>query len=163
MKSLKLVLIILGSAGLISLGACNNGQTASSDSNQAVSSPSGTATGSQVIKPASQTGSALMTLNAEAIPLKIGKNTLMLAVMDAKTGKPLAVKDVGVEMIMTEKEMKAMGMEGAGSAKIEVKPATSPGMFAIQTSLPFGGNWQMKVNLKDAQPTASAVFDVVVK
>lgn len=172
MKSFKLLLIALGSAGLISLGACNNGQqAANSGSSPAVSSSttmpeteqSGKATGGQAIQPATQTGEARMSLNSAATPLKQGKNTLMLTVMDAKTGKPLAVKNVGVEMTMSEQEMKAMGMEGVGTAKAQVKPASSPGMFEIQSNIPMSGKWQMKVNIKDTQPPASAVFDVAVK
>jgi len=174
MKSFKWLLMVLGSAGLISLGACSNGQqAANSGSSPAVSdskttpetSQSGIALAGQVIEPATQTGEARMTLKTAATPLKIGKNTLMLTVLDAKTGKPLAVKDVAVEMTMSEQEMKAMGMGGmgAGSAKTQVKPATSPGTFEIETSPPFGGKWQMKVNLKDTQPPASAIFALAVK
>lgn len=163
MKSFKLLLIVLSSGGLIFLAAWSNGQQIA---NLGMSlAQASTASNGQVIKPTSQTGKARMTLNAAATPLKQGKNTLMLTIMDAKTSKPKAFKDVRVEMVMSEAEMKAMGMGGmgAGSAKTQVKPAASPGMFEIQTSLPFGGKWQMKVNIKDTQPPASAVFNVAVK
>lgn len=163
MKSFKLLLIVLSSGGLVFLATWSNGQQIA---NLGISlAQAGTVSNGQVIKPTTQTGKARMTLNAADTPLKQGKNTLMLTVMDAKTGKPLAVKDVGVEIVMSEEEMKAMGMGGmgAGSAKTQVKPAASPGMFEIQTSLPFGGKWQMKVNIKDTQPPASAVFNVAVK
>lgn len=162
MKSFKLLLIVLSSGGLIFLAAWSNGQQIP---NLGMSlAQAGSASNAQVIKPATQTGKVRMTLKAAATPLKQGKNTLLLSVMDAKTSKPLAVKDVRVEMVMSEAEMKAMGMGGmgAGSAKTQVKPAASPGMFEIQTSLPFGGKWQMKVNIKDTQPPASAVFNVAV-
>lgn len=172
--SFKLLLMVLGIAGLISLGACSNGQqAANSGSSPAISflntmnetKQSDKAAGGQVVEPVTQTGEARMTLKTAATPLKTGKNALMLTVMDAKTGKPLAVKDVKVEMTMSEQEMKLMGMEGmgAGSAKTQVKPAASAGTFEIETSLPFGGKWQMKVNLKNTQPSASAVFDLAVK
>lgn len=163
MKSFKLLLIVLSSGGLIFLAAWSNGQQIA---NLGMSlAQAGPASNAQVIKPATQTGKVRITLNAAATPLKQGKNTLLLSVMDAKTSKPLAVKDVRVEMVMSEAEMKAMGMGGmgAGSAKTQVKPAASPGMFEIQTSLPFGGKWQMKVNIKDTKPPASAVFNVAVK
>ena len=103
-----------------------------------------------------------MTLKAGNTPLKIGKNTLMLSVMDAKTGKPLAVKKIGIEMVMSAKEMKAMGMDGmgSGSAKTEVKSA-SMGMFKVTTNPSYGGNWQLQVKVKDIN--ANAVFDIVVK
>ncbi|PHJ71120.1 hypothetical protein VF14_00390 [Nostoc linckia z18] len=163
MKSFKWLLIVIGSMGVISLGACSNGQQVDNSGNNPTVSSSKTTTGSQVIEPATQTGEAHMILNTEATPLKTGKSTLMLNVTDAKSGKPLAVKNVAVEMVMSEQEMKAMGMEGVGTAKTQIKPTSSPGMFEIQSSLPYGGNWQLKVNLKDIQPTASAVFNVAVK
>ncbi len=159
---MKRLIIALGIVGLISLGACSLGQpTASSSSKQAVSSESSTDTSS--LKPTTQTGEASITLNSVVTPLKTGKNTLMLSVMDAKTGKPLVVDNIKVEMVMTEKEMKVMGMDGTGSAKTVVKPASSPGMFEISTSLPYAGNWQLKANIGDMQPPASAIFDLVVK
>lgn len=162
MKSLKWLLLAVGSIGLISLGACSKGgSTASSDSSQTVAVESGTASGN-VLKPSTQTGAAKMTLKAGNTPLKVGKNTLMLSVMDAKTGKPLAVKNIGVEMVMTAKEMTTMGMSGmgAGTAKTEVQPA-SMGMFKVTTNPGYGGNWQLQVKVKDID--ANAVFDLAVK
>lgn len=173
MKSFKWLLIGLASTGVIFLGACSNGQQSAnsgSSSPDLSSSKTVTETGqssiassSQVIEPATHMGEARMTLKTEATPLKTGKSTLKLNVTDAKTGKPLAAKNVAVQMVMSEQEMKAMGMEGVGTAKTQVKSASSPGMFEIQTSLPYAGNWQLKVNLKDIQPTASAVFNLAVK
>jgi hypothetical protein len=162
MKSSNWLLVALGSIGLISIAACSNGQPAASNhTERSIALESGTASGN-VLKPSIQTGAARMTLKAGNTPLKIGKNTLMLSVMDAKTGKPLAVKKIGIEMVMSAKEMKAMGMDGmgAGSAKTEVKPA-SMGMFKVTTNPSYGGNWQLQVKVKDIN--ANAVFDIVVK
>jgi hypothetical protein len=115
------------------------------------------------IKSTSQTGSAHLVLDVPESPLKQGKSILTLKITDAKTGKPLAVKDIKVETIMTAKEMEAMGMGGmgAGSAKTEISPAKAPGTYNLKTSLPFGGNWQIKVSAK--QPSSSAAFTVAVK
>ncbi|MBC7879898.1 MAG: FixH family protein [Anaerolineae bacterium] len=115
------------------------------------------------IKSNGQTGSAHLVLDVPVSPLKQGKNTLTLKVTDAKTGKPLAIKDIKVETTMTAKEMEAMGMGGmgSGSAKTAISPTKAPGTYNLKTILPFGGNWQMKVSAK--QPSASAVFAVVVK
>lgn len=162
----KLILMPLASVGLMCIGACSSEQqVVDSRNNQAVSSPSDKTVDEQVIKPATQTGEARMSLNTKTTPLKAGKNTFMLSIMDAKNGTSLAVKNLGVEMVMSEEEMKAMGMPEMGrlTAKTQVKSANSPGMFEIQTSLPHEGNWQLTVNLKDIQPNASAIFHVVVK
>jgi hypothetical protein len=88
----------------------------------------------------------------------------MLKVVDS-SGKPLTNKAVQAQMTMTAKEMDAMGMKGMGaaSAKTQVKPSTTPGLFAIETTIPFGGNWQLKVNLNTVQPPATAVFNLAVK
>jgi hypothetical protein len=61
--------------------------------------------------------------------------------------------------------MDAMGMKGMGegSAKTQVKSAASPGTYDIETTIPFAGNWQLKVDLKEAKPPASAVFNLAVK
>ena len=100
----------------------------------------------------------------DATSLKQGKSTLMLTVKNAK-GQPIAAKEVQVALLMSKKEMESMGMKNMGevSAKTQVKPAAAPGVFKVETNLPFGGNWQMKVNLKDAQAPASAVFNLRVK
>lgn len=159
MKSFKLPLIVLTSLGVSLLASCSNAQQA----NNAVNSPSvlvaKAATGGQ-IEPDTHTGTAHITLKTAA-PLKIGKSTLMLTVTDAK-GKP--AKNVTAQMVMTEKEMKGMGMDGmgAGTAKTQVKPGSKPGTFEVQTSLPYGGNWELNVSVKDAQPS-SAVFNLAVK
>ena len=161
MKFSNWLLVALGSVGLVSIAACSNGQPTASNHTQSIALESGTASGN-VLKPITQTGAARMTLKAGNTPLKVGKNTLMLSVMDAKTGKPLAVKNVQVEMVMTAKEMTAMGMSGmgAGSAKTEVQPA-SMGMFKVTTNPGYGGNWQLQVKIKDLD--ANAVFDFAVK
>ena len=161
MKFLRLPLIVLTSLGVSLLASCSNAQQV----NSPVTNPSvlvaKASTGGQ-IEPNAHTGTAHITLKTSA-PLKIGKSTLMLTVTDAK-GKPLAAKNVTAQMAMTAKEMKAMGMEGmgAGTAKTQVKPGAKPGMFEVQTSLPYGGNWELNVSVKDAQPS-SAVFNLAVK
>lgn len=173
MKFSRRILIALSGAGLLLLGACSSGQQAASPGSSPAASPSDSMSkmeqssntqGGQSIAPVTQTGEARMSLNTPANPLPQGKNMLMLTVMDAK-GQPVAAKEVQVAMIMTAKEMDAMGMKGMGegSAKTQVKPGTSPGVYEIETSFPFHGNWELKVNLKDAQPPASAVFNVAVK
>lgn len=115
------------------------------------------------IKSTSPTGSARLVLDVPASPLKQGKHTFTLKVTDAKTGKPLALKDIKVETTMTAKEMEAMGMGGmgSGSAKTEISPAKAPGSYNVKTSLPYGGNWQVTVSAK--QPPLSAIFTVMVK
>ena len=163
MKFSNWLLVAVGSVGLISIAACSNGQPAASNKiDRSIALESGKAASGNVLKPTTQTGAARMTLKAGNTPLKVGKNTLMLSVMDAKTGKPLAVKNIGVEMVMSAKEMTAMGMSGmgAGSAKTEVQPA-SMGMFKVTTNPGYGGNWQLQVKLKDIN--ANAVFDLAVK
>ena len=119
--------------------------------------------GAAELKAASQTGNARISLNALTTPLKQGKNTLTLKVVDAKTGKPLDAKEVKVETTMSAKEMETMGMKGMGdgTARTQVVSAGKPGTFSVKTSLPFGGNWQMKATL--VQPATTAVFDVPVK
>ncbi len=157
MKYFRLPLIVLTSLGV--------GLLASNSNAQQVNSPSvlvaKAAKGGQ-IDPNTHTGTARITLKTSA-PLKMGKSTLMLTVTDAK-GKPLAAKNVTAQMVMTAKEMKAMGMDGmgAGTAKTQVKPGSKPGTFEVQTSLPYGGNWELNVSVKDAQPS-SAVFNLAVK
>ena len=161
MKFLRLPLIVLASLGVSLLASRSNAQHV----NTPVNSPSvlvaKAATGGQ-IEPNTHTGTAHITLKTAA-PLKMGKSRLMLTVTDAK-GKPLAAKNVTAQMVMTAKEMKAMGMEGmgAGTAKTQVKPGAKPGTFEVQTSLPYGGNWELNVSVKDAQPS-SAVFNLAVK
>lgn len=161
MKFLRLPLIVLTSLGVSLLASCSNAQQV----NSPVTNPSvliaKAATGGQ-IEPNTHTGTAHITLKTSA-PLKIGKSTLMLTVTDAK-GKPLVAKNVTAQMVMTAKEMKGMGMDGmgGGTAKTQVKPGAKPGTFEVQTSLPYGGNWELKVDLKDAKPS-SAVFNLAVK
>lgn len=171
MKFSKRILIVLSGAGLLLLGACSSGQQTASPGSSPAASPSGSMSkmeqpnqGGQSLKPVSQTGEVQMTINPTASPLPQGKNTLMLTVMDAK-GQPIAAKDVQVAISMSAKEMDAMGMKGMGegSAKTTLTPAAAPGQFAIATSLPFGGNWQLKAEVNDAKPSASAVFKLAVK
>ena len=159
MKSFKLPLIILASLGVSFLASCSNAQQVNSPVNSPSVLVAKAATGGQ-IEPNTHTGTAHITLKTAA-PLKIGKTTLLLTVIDAK-GKP--AKNVTAQMVMTEKEMKGMGMEGmgAGTAKTQVKPGSAPGMFEVQTSLPYGGNWELRVSVKDTQPS-SAVFNLAVK
>lgn len=171
MRLSKQILMFLGGAGLLLLAACSSGQPSASSSPSAASpdamaktdmAKTDQSSNAQMIAPATQTGEARMMLDAAS--LKQGKNTLTLTVKDAK-GQPIAAKDVQVALMMSAKEMESMGMKGMGdgSAKTQVKPATAPGAFAVETDLPFSGNWQMKVDLKDAQPPASAVFNLPVK
>jgi len=160
MKFFKLPLIVVSSLGVSLLASCSNAQQV----NSPVNNPPvlvAKAAGAQV-EPNTHTGTARITLKTAA-PLKMGKNTLMLTVTDAK-GKPLAAKNVTVQMVMTAKEMKAMGMDGmgAGTAKTQVKPGAKPGTFEVQTSLPYRGNWELNVSVKDSQPS-SAVFNLAVK
>jgi len=170
MKLSRRILIALSGAGLVLLGACSSGQqaanpgTSSSSDSMSKMEPSSSNQEGQRIAPVTQTGEARMSLNVAANPLAQGKNMLMLTVMDAK-GQPVTAKEVQVAMMMTAKEMDAMGMKGMGegSAKTQVKPGTSPGVYEIETSFPFHGNWELKVELKDAQSPASAVFNVAVK
>lgn len=161
MKFSKLPLITIGSLGVSLLASCSNAQQVSTPASSPSVLVAKAATGGQ-IEPNTHTGAAHITLKT-ATPLKMGKSTLILTVTDAK-GKPLAAKNVTVEMVMTAQEMKAMGMDGmgAGSAKTKVKPGSKPGMFEVQTSLPYSGNWELKVSLKDPQPS-SAVFNLAVK
>ncbi|NJN39311.1 MAG: hypothetical protein HC790_12345 [Acaryochloridaceae cyanobacterium CSU_3_4] len=85
-------------------------------------------------------------------------------VMDAKE-QPMVAQNVQAAMTMTVKEMDAMGMKGMGegSAKTQVKPGSSVGTYDIGTTVPFAGNWQLKVDLKQAKPPASAIFNLAVK
>jgi YtkA-like len=162
MKSVKWPLIVLGSMGAIFLASCSNAQpvdNSASSPNPAVLVSKAMTAGQ--IEPDTHTGKAHITLQTTT-PLKMGKNKLILTMTDAKTGKPLAAKNVAVQMLMTAQAMQGMGMTGVGTAKTQVKSAAAPGVFEIQTSLPFGGDWQLKVNLKDVQPT-SAVFNLAVK
>jgi hypothetical protein len=172
MTSFKYILIVLSSVGLLFLAACGNGQQSSPSSSGSAESPSasmseaggsGMAQGKQKLEPATQTGDARITLG-KSDPLKQGKNTFMLTVVDP-AGQPLDVKNVQAQMVMTAKEMDAMGMKGMGegSAKTQVKSAASPGTYDIETTIPFAGNWQLKVDLKEAKPPASAVFNLAVK
>ena len=166
MKLSEQILIFFSGAGLLLLAACSSGQPSASNSPVAASpdamAKTDQSSNAQVIAPATQTGEARMMLDATS--LKQGKNTLMLTVKDAK-GQPIAAKEVQVALLMSEKEMESMGMKGMGegSAKTQVKPAAAPGTFEVETNLPFSGNWQMKVDLKDAQAPASAVFNLPVK
>ncbi len=171
MKFSKRILIVLSGAGLLLLGACSSGQQTASPGSSPAASPSGSMSkmeqpnqGGQSLKPVSQTGEAQMTLSSTANPLPQGKNTLMLTVMDAQ-GQSIAAKDVQVAISMSAKEMDAMGMKGMGegSAKTTMKPAAAPGQFEVATSLPFGGNWELKAEVKDAKSPASAVFKLAVK
>ena len=157
MKFLRLPLIVLTSLGVGLLAFNSNAQQVNSPSALVAKA----ATGGQ-IEPNTHTGTAHITLKTSA-PLKMGKNTLMLTVTDAK-GKLVAAKNVTVQMVMTAKEMKAMGMDGmgAGTAKTQVKPRAKPGTFEVQTSLPYGGNWELNVSVKGSQPS-SAVFNLAVK
>ena len=161
MKSFKLPLIVLTSLGVSFLASCSNAQQVNSPANNPPVLVAKAATGGQV-EPNTHTGTAHITLKTAA-PLKMGKSTLMLTVTDAK-GKPLAAKNVTVQMVMTAKEMKAMGMDGMGAAtaKTQVKLGATPGTFEVQTSLPYGGNWELNVSVKGTQPS-SAVFNLAVK
>ena len=161
MKFFKLPLIAIGSLGVSLLASCSNAQQVSTPASSPPVLVAKTAPGGQ-IEPNTHTGKAHITLKTAA-PLKIGKSTLMLTVTDAK-GKPVAAKNVTVKMVMTAKEMKAMGMDGmgAGTAKTQVKPGATPGTFEVQTSLPYGGNWELNVSVKGTQPS-SAVFNLAVK
>ena len=160
MKFVKWPLIVLGGLGVSLLVACSS----TPQVEKPVSSPSApiskAMTGEQTIEPATHIGKDHVSLKTAA--LAVGKNTLMLTVTDAKSGKPSAAKNVAVQMVMSEQEMKAMSMEGVGTAKTEVKSGSSAGMFEIQTSLPYGGNWQLKVKTEDTSPT-NAVFNLAVK
>ncbi|BAU15780.1 hypothetical protein LEP3755_63450 (plasmid) [Leptolyngbya sp. NIES-3755] len=171
MKFSKPMLIFLSGAGLLLFAACSNGQPtanspssiASPDSMAKTETAKNTASSNlQMLTPTTQTGDARMTLDASS--LKQGKNTLTLTAKDSKD-QAIAAKDVQVAVTMSDKEMEAMGMKGMGegAAKTQVKPAAAPGAYAVETELPFGGNWQLKVDLKDAQPPASAVFTLPVK
>ncbi len=167
MKFVKWHLTVLGSLGVSFLASCSNIPQGTTS----VSSPSASKTMMEeqkitvgtvgAIEPVTQTGKDHISLKTTA-ELASGKNTLMLAVVDAKSGKPSAVKNVAVQMVMSEQEMKVMGMEGAGTAKTQAKPGSALGMFEIQTSLPYGGKWQLKVTTDDLQPT-NAVFNLAVK
>lgn len=162
----KRFLILLGSTGLLFLGACSNGQeAATSSSSPATETTSSPAQGSQRLKPATETGAAQMSLNVPATPLSQGKNKLTLMTMMDTKAQPVDAKEVQVTLTMSAKEMDSMGMKGMGegSAKTEVKPASSPGTYDIETTVPFAGNWQLKVDLKQAKPPASAVFNLAVK
>lgn len=174
MTFFKHILIVFSSVGLLFLAACGNGQQSSPSSSGSAESPSasmsmseagdsGMAQGEQKLEPVTQTGDARMTLGTTA-PIKQGKNTLMLTVVDP-AGQPLDIKNVQAQMVMTAKEMDAMGMKGTGegSAKTQVKPVSSPGTYDIETIVPFAGNWQLKVDLKEAKPPVSAVFNLAVK
>lgn len=161
----KRLFIFLGSAGLLFLAACSNGQeTATSNSSSVPKTTSSPTQGTQSLKPASRMGEIHMTLNVSANPLPQGKNTWTLMVMDAKE-QPVVAQNVQVAMTMTAKEMDAMGMKGMGegSAKTQVKPGSSAGTYDVETTVPFAGNWQLKVDLKEAKPPASAVFNLAVK
>ena len=160
MKFFKLPLIVVSSLGVSLLASCSNAQQVNSPANNPPVLVAKAAGGQ--VEPNTHTGTAHITLKTAA-PLKMGKNTLMLTVTDAK-GKPLSAKNVTVQMVMTAKEMKAMGMDGmgAGTAKTQVKPGATPGTFEVQTSLPYGGNWELNVSVKGTQPS-SAVFNLAVK
>lgn len=120
--------------------------------------------GAQGLKPATQTGKVRMPLKTASTPLKSGKNKLMLTIADAK-GQPIAAKNIQAAMLMTAREMGAMGMSGMGqaSAKTQVKPNNNPSVFEVETSFPYSGNWELRVNLTGTQPPASAVFKLAVK
>lgn len=171
MKFSKQILIVLSSVGLIGLGAYSSQASLDNSSTLFASSTITEAQQpdslkiAQSFKPATQTGEVRMTLSGMSTPLKPGKQKLTLMVINAKTGKPTASKDVQVTLTMSAKEMDAMGMKGMGegSAKTQVKPASSPGIYDIETTVPFAGNWQLKVDLKQAKPPANAVFNLAVK
>lgn len=166
MQFSKTILILLGSAGVLFLGACSNGQEVTTPiSSPAAETTSSPAQGTQSLKPAAETGAAQMSLNVPANPLSQGKNRLtLMTMMDAKA-QPVDAKKVQVILRMSAKEMDSMGMKGMGegSAKTQVKPASVPGTYDIETTVPFAGNWQLKVDLKQAKPPASAVFNLAVK
>lgn len=156
----KQTVIVLGSAGLMVLGAYSYRQPAAN----AGSHPSTAIRIAQSLKPATQTSNVRMTLSIGATPLHPGKHKLMLTVMNAN-GQPIATKNVQVAMIMPAKAMAAMGMSGMGegTAKTSIKPAAKPGTFEVESNLSYGGQWQLKVNVKDTQPPANAVFNIAVK
>ena len=115
----KRVLILIGSAGFLFLGACSNAQEATTSSNSPAPETSSSPSGSQILKPATQTGAAHMTLSAPANPLPQGKSVLTLT-MDSKD-KPVADQDVQAAMTMTAKEMDAMGMKGMGDGSAKTQ------------------------------------------
>jgi hypothetical protein len=166
MRVSRRIFVGLSSVGLLLLGVLSHGQKAAFAASGLMASTEQVSKvkGDQGLKPATQTGKVRMTLKMASTPLKSGKNKLMLTITDAK-GQPIAAKNVQVAMIMTAKEMDAMGMSGMGqaSAKTQVKPIKNLGMFEVETSLPYGGNWELRVNLTDTQPPARAVFKLAVK
>ncbi len=115
------------------------------------------------IKPSTQVGAAKIVLIVASIPLKVGKNILMLKVSDAQN-KPFISQDFKAVITQSAQEMAAMGMGdmGMAAAKVAVK-ATTPGVYEIKTSLPFGGKWNLQVNIKDTKPPARANFSFTVK
>jgi hypothetical protein len=173
MKFTKRILSSFSVIGLLFLGACSYSSKPQADSSNSQNTPPSDAIskkeqstitkGIQTITPKEKMGNSQMTLSV-ANPVQQGKNTLTLMVVDSE-GKPLASKNVLVVTTMSAQEMDAMGMKGMGegSAKTTVKPSALPGTFEINTDLPFGGTWHLKVDVKDTQPPANAIFDLAVK
>ncbi|MBC7879900.1 MAG: efflux RND transporter periplasmic adaptor subunit [Anaerolineae bacterium] len=79
----------------------------------------------------------------------MGDNRLILQVKDSKTGQPLKVENIEVNIAMPMQNMSPM------AADVEVKPDKQPGSFIVNTYLGMEGTWEVTAKVKD--PTHQGV------
>ena len=84
----------------------------------------------------------------------MGDNQLTLEVQDAKTGKPMPVEGLEVNVAMQMKNMAPM------KADAEIQPAAQPGQFQVKTYLGMRGDWEVSAKVKDKSHQGSTTFTV---
>ncbi|WP_218079523.1 efflux RND transporter periplasmic adaptor subunit [Anthocerotibacter panamensis] len=83
---------------------------------------------------------------------QMGDNSLILEVQDAKTGQPVKVEHLEVNVAMPMNNMAPM------AADTEVKPTGQPGRFQVNTYLSMQGAWEVAAKVKDKSRQGSNQF-----
>ncbi len=99
-------------------------------------------------------GDAQIQLISPKDKAAMGDNQLTLEVRDAKTGKPMPVEGLEVNVAMQMKNMAPM------KADAEIQPAAQPGQFQVKTYLGMRGDWEVSAKVKDKSHQGSSTFTV---
>lgn len=97
-------------------------------------------------------GDARIQLVSPKNKATMGDNQLILEVQDAKTGKPMPVEGLEVNIAMQMKNMAPM------KADAEVQAAAQPGQFQVKTYLGMRGDWEVSAKVKDKSHQGSSTF-----
>ena len=87
----------------------------------------------------------------------VGKAELILEVQDPKTGEPLAVDALAVNVSMPMKNMAPM------TAKVEVEPTDAPGRFKVETYFCMKGEWTVEASVEEADYQGQTRFMLQVE